>query len=138
MFAFTGSARATEAKVENDSNDSNDATSIAQSSGWTAVKSNEAVTFKAADGADLHLRVQDKGGAEITFPSHKTFHNFVTHAEPFRVKQAPDDAGVWVLKHGKDLSESHNMKGGEKLPAGWSDGRYFEVGKGAHKSEVKP
>ena len=143
VFALAAPAAATEAKVENYSNDvvyvaQADAKGHVQSSGWTAAKPNETVVIKAADGADLHLRVQDKGGNEITFPGYKTFHNFVTHAEPFSVKQAPDDPAVWVLKHGEGLAQSHNMKGGDKLPAGWSDKRYFEVGKGTHKLEIKP
>lgn len=108
------------------------------SHGWTAIKTNEVKTFTSPDNEDLYIRIQDDKGNEITFTKHKTFANFPTHNQRFTVHAEPDDAKVWVMKHGSKLEHSKNIKKGDKLPDGWESRRFFQIGKGSHKLEIKP
>ena len=142
-LVLAGAGRAADVKIENYSNDTvyvsqADNRGAAVSHGWTAIKSNETKTFKAADALDLFIRVQDKNGNEITFQHHKKFLNFPTHTDRFSVSAEPDDAKVWVLKHGPKLEHTRNINKGGALPAGWTSKRFFEIGTGSHKLEIKP
>ena len=142
-LALASAASAAEVKIENYSNDT---VYVAQadnkgqvvSHGWTAIKSNEVKTFTAADSADLFIRVQDSKGKEITFVKHQKFLFFPARGDRFSVRTEPDDAKVWVLKHGPTLQQSQNIKKGDKLPEGWTKRRFFEIGTGKHKLEIKP
>ncbi len=143
LLGLTAVGRAADVKIENYSNDTvfvaqADNHGVVVSHGWTAIKSNGSKSFTAADSADLFIRIQDKDGKEITFNHHKTFRFFPTNADRFNVKTEADDSKVLVLKHGPQLQFTHNVKKGDPLPAGWSSARYFEIGSGSHKLEIKP
>ena len=143
VFGFASAGRAADVKIENLSNDpvyvaQADNQGLYVSHGWVAIKPNNSQTFTAPDTADLYIRVQDKDGKAITFTNHKTFLNFPAHADKFSVAAVPDDANVWVLKHGDNLENSKNIQKGDSLPFGWSSRAFFEIGTGSHKLEIKP
>jgi len=142
-LAMAAGLRAADVKVENYSNNpihvaQADNKGQVVSHGWTTVKSNEVRTFKAPDSAELYLRIQNDTGGELTFPKHQTFLHFPTHKDRFSVKTEPDDNKVWVLKHGQKLEQSRNANKNDKLPAGWQSSRFFKIGTGSHKLEIKP
>jgi hypothetical protein len=137
-------SRATEVRIENYSNDSvyvavayNNWNGNLAAEGWYEIKSNDVRTFNADDSCDMYLRIT-RNGNEITFQRHKTFLFWPVEPQRFSVSKEPDDATIRVLRWGANLEMSDNIIVGGKLPAGWKEQRFFRVGAGGTKLEIRP
>src|SRR4051794_37063638 len=82
-FALSGVSRAVSITVENLSNDTiyvgtANANFVGNygGAGWTAVRTNEKKKFTSPDSGDLHLRVQNSNGNEITWDNYNAFKKF--------------------------------------------------------------
>jgi hypothetical protein len=137
--------RATEVRVENYSNDTvyvavayNNWNGNLAAEGWYEIKSNDTRTFNADDSCDMYLRIT-RNGNEVTFQKHNTFLSWPVEPQlRFSVSKEPDDATIRVLRWGTDLEMSDNIKAGGNLPAGWKGQRFFRVGAGGTKLEIRP
>ena len=135
---------AADAKIENYSNQTiyvavayNKWRDNVAAEGWRAIKPNESHTFKADNASDMYLRVE-MGGNEVTFTNHTKFLDWPVEPQRFSVMKEPDDANIRVLKWGANLEHTHNIRRGDKLPAGWNERRFFHVGSENVKLEVLP
>jgi hypothetical protein len=106
--------------------------------GWYPVQPNGRWTYSAGEAWDLYVRVQDANGNEITFSNHNTFLFWPANPDRFRVFKAPDDPNVRVYQWGANLQNSRNASRNQPLPPGWDSRRFFRIGVGNHKLEVKP
>ena len=139
-----GAGRASEVKVENYSNDTvyvavayNKWKGNLAAEGWFAIQSNESRVFTADDASDMYLRIE-QGGREVTFQKHKTFLDWPVNSQRFTVGKEPDDATVRVLRSGDRLEKGRNINKGGPLPEEWNERRFFRVGPGNTKFEIKP
>jgi hypothetical protein len=106
--------------------------------GWFTLRPNEVRTFSAADVDDLHLRIINDNGNEITFQNHNTFHSWPTSTQRFSVSKEPDDAAIRVLRWGANLENSRNANQNGPFPQGWQNLRYFRIGWENARLELKP
>jgi uncharacterized membrane protein len=106
--------------------------------GWYEVKQNATWNFDADDASDMYIRVQDANGREITFANHNQFLFWAAHPDRFSLARKPDDANVRHYRWGANLQNNRNATLNEPLPPGWDSRRFFRIGSGNHKLEVKP
>jgi hypothetical protein len=144
VVVLPSAGQATEVKIENYSNGSiwvvvAHKRGKAVSSGWYEIPMNQTQTFSAADDEEMYLRIQDDDDKEITFPGRTKFHHFPLNVnDGFDVTTPRDDADILMLKWGDKREKMRNVKRKDPLPDGWKEDRFFEVGPGKQKLEVKP
>jgi uncharacterized membrane protein len=142
--AAPGVSRAVEVVVENYSNDTV-VVAVAYRQGWGnlitqglfPIRPNEPRTFSAPDGADMFLRVQ-QGDREVTFNGYSAFLYFAVRNDRFTVSKAPDDPSILIFRWGAALENSFDINYGDPPPEGWEGRRFFRVGSGQHRLEVRP
>ena len=143
-LAASASATDVEVKVENYSNDNvvvamayNHFDGVVAAEGWFQIKPGESRKFKTLTTNDLYLRVE-RAGKEVTFDKHPVFRNWPVNGGKFDVLKVSDDSSIRVLRTGVNLEHRLNINKDDKLPAGWTNKRFFRVGSENVTLEVKP
>ena len=143
-LATTVSAKDVEVKVENYSNDNvvvamayNHFDGVVVSEGWFEIKPGASRKFKTATANDLYLRIE-RAGKEQTFDKQPVFRSWPVNGGRFDVLKESDDSSIRVLRTGVNLEHRVNINKDGKLPAGWTNKRFFRVGSVNETLEVKP
>jgi opacity protein-like surface antigen len=143
-FTATASANDVEVKVENYSNDTvvvamayNHFDGVVAAEGWFQIKPGASRKFKTNTANDLYLRVE-RAGKEVTFDKHPAFRSWPVNGGRFDVLKESDDSSIRVLRTGLNLEHRVNINKDGKLPAGWTNKRFFRVGSVSETLEVKP
>lgn len=144
-LAATASAKDVEVKVENNSNVNvnvamayNHFDGLVVSEGWFVIKPGTSRKFKTQIANDLYLRVETAAGKELTFDKHPVFATFPANQGRFDVLTVSDDHSIRVLRTGANLEHRFNINKNDKLPAGWTNKRFFRVGSQNETLEVTP
>jgi opacity protein-like surface antigen len=144
VLAATVSANDVEVKVENYSNDDvvvamayEHFDGVVAAEGWFLIKPGASRKFKTNTANDLYLRVE-RAGKEMTFDKQPVFRSWPVNGGRFDVLKESDDSSIRVLRTGANLEHRVNINKNDKLPAGWTNKRFFRVGSENETLEVKP
>jgi hypothetical protein len=143
MTLLAGGAYAAEVKVENYGNSDIYVSfafnrGLTVSDGWTRIPPNGTKVFPNDTQDEMYLRIE-MNNQELTFGPHfSKFRTFPVTNNRFVVRSEADDNTVRHFRWGSNLENSMNRTRSEPLPNGWQYRRYFSVGNGNDRLEVKP